>query len=156
MTTARCPSDLALEEVLLTPGESEHRAHVDGCAACQARLAEMRRQGEDFMRYVFPATVEAVEEAAAGGRRRRWIGWLAAVPALAAAAGVFLLVRQAGPPADYEGTKGGGGVGLAVFVQRASGVALAKDGERVPAAAALRSRARTAERRGCASHDKRM
>ena len=142
MTTARCPSDLALEEVLLSPGESEHRAHVDGCAACQARLAEMRRQGDDFLRTVFPATVEAVEEAAAGGRRRRWIGWLAAVPALAAAAGLLFLVRPAGPPDGYEGTKGGGGVGLAVYVQRTSGVALAKDGERVPAAAALRFQVR--------------
>jgi hypothetical protein len=140
--TPRCPSDLALEELLLSPERSAHRGHVDGCEACQVRLAEMRKQGEDFMRYVFPATVEAVEDAAEGGTRRRWLGWLAAVPALVAAAAVFLWVRPAGPPDDYAGTKGGGGLGLAVYVKRASGVELAKDGEKVPASAVLRFQVR--------------
>jgi hypothetical protein len=141
--TARCPSDLALEQLLLSPDASAHRAHVDGCAACQARLTEMRKQGEDFMRYVFPATVEAVEEAAAGGRaRRRWTAWLAAAPALAAAVAVFLLVRPSGPPEDYVGTKGAGGLGLSVFLKTGSGAELAVDGQKVPAAAALRFKVR--------------
>jgi hypothetical protein len=141
--TARCPSDLALEELLLSPHASAHRGHVDGCAACQARLAEMRRQGEDFARTVFPATVEAVEDAAEGRGGRRWLEWLGwLAPAFAAAGAVFLLVRPAGPPDDYAGLKGGGGVGLAVYVRRGSGVELARDGEKVPAAAALRFQVR--------------
>ncbi len=136
--TARCPSDLALEEHLLAPEASAHRAHVDGCTACQGRVAEMRRQGEDFVRYVYPATVAAVEDAAAA-RRPRWLGWgwLVALPALAAAAAAVLLVRPAAPPEDYVGLKGGG-LGLAVYLKSGAGVELARDGAHVPAAAALR------------------
>jgi hypothetical protein len=139
--TARCPSDLALEELLLAPEGSSHRAHVDGCAACQARLAEMRRQGEDFMRFVFPATVDAVETAA-DRPRRRFVGWLALVPALAVGAAAVLLVRPVAPPDDYVGVKGGGGLGLAVYLQTGAGVELARDGARVPASAALRFQVR--------------
>ena len=142
--TARCPSDLALEQLLLSPDPSAHRAHAEGCPSCQARLAEMRKQGEDFMRYVFPATVGAVEEAARGGPRRRWTAWLAAAPALAAAVAVFLLLRPAAPPDDYVGVKGAGGLGLSVFLRNGSGAQLAVDGQKVPAAAALRFKVRPA------------
>jgi hypothetical protein len=141
--TARCPSDLALEQLLLSPDTSTHHAHVERCPSCQARLAEMRKQGEDFMRYVFPATVGAVEEAAArGGPRRRWMAWLVAAPAVAAAVAVFLLVRPAAPPDDYVGVKGAGGLGLSVFLRSGSGAQLAVDGQKVPAAAALRFKVR--------------
>ncbi|HUL59102.1 MAG TPA: hypothetical protein VLU43_07505 [Anaeromyxobacteraceae bacterium] len=69
--TARCPSDLALEKLLLARGDPGAGLHVRSCGRCQERLAEMRRQGDEFFRYVFPATVRAVEEAAPARRRRR-------------------------------------------------------------------------------------
>lgn len=140
--TARCPSDLALEELLLDAAGSRHQAHVDACAACQARLTEMRRQGEDFQRFVFPATVDAVEEAAA--RRPAWdlVRWLAPLPALAAAAAVILLVGPGGPPEDYLGVKGGNSMGLAVFLEAGGGSHPARDGEAVPASASVRFKVR--------------
>jgi hypothetical protein len=144
--TARCPSDLALERHLLSPETSPLRSHLAACPHCAARVATMQRQGEDFLRYVYPATVEAVE--AAAGRpslRRAWRGWLGLVPLLAGAAAlIFLLARPAAPPDDYLGAKGGGPLGLAVFVAEGASPRLARDGEPVPAAAALRFRVRTA------------
>ncbi len=142
--TARCPSDLALEKLLLDPASTPLPHHLDGCARCQARLTEMRRQGEDFQRFVFPATVEAIEEAAA--RRPGWdlVRWLAPLPALAAAAAVILLVGPGGPPEDYLGVKGGNSMGLAVFLQSAGGPHPARDGEVVPASASVRFKVRPA------------
>jgi hypothetical protein len=140
--TARCPSDLALELLLAEPERSPSRDHAEGCADCQARLAEMRRQGEAFLQYVYPATVAAVEQAAA--HRPAWspARWLAPIPALAAAAAILVLARPGAPPEDYLGMKGGDGLGLAVYVQGAAGPHLAHDGEAVAAAAALRFKVR--------------
>ena len=136
--TARCPSDLALEKHLLDPEASPQRAHVDGCAACQARLTEMRKQGEDFMRFVFPATVDAVE-AAAEKPRFSLARWFAPVPALAAAAAILVVLNPGQPPDDYTGQKGGaGGLGLTVFVKDAAGVKSIRDGAEVRADASLR------------------
>jgi len=63
----------------------------------------MKRQGEDFQRFVFPATVAAIEEAAA--RRPAWdfLRWLTPLPALAAAAAVVLVVGPGAPDVDYTG-----------------------------------------------------
>jgi hypothetical protein len=140
--TPRCPSDLALEKLLLDPAGTPLAPHLDGCPRCQARLAEMKRQGEDFLRYVFPATVEAVEAAAA--RRPAWdlVRWLAPLPALAAAAAVILVVGPGGPPEGYLGVKGGNSMGLAVFLQRPDGPHPARDGEVVPASASVRFKVR--------------
>jgi hypothetical protein len=104
----------------------------------------MKRQGEDFQRYVFPATVGAIEEAAA--RRPAWdlLRWLAPLPALAAAAAVVLIVGTGAPPEDYIGSKGGNSMGLAVFLQDGSGPHPARDGEVVSAAASVRFKVRPA------------
>jgi hypothetical protein len=146
MTTPHL-SELALERHLLglDPPASPAAAHLQACPPCSARLAEMRAQGEDFARYVFPATVDRVEEAAGQGpRRSRWMQLLAPASALAAAAAVFLLVQpqpDAGGPA-WDGVKGEHGLGLSVFLAPAGGapVHVAREGERVSPAAALRFR----------------
>jgi hypothetical protein len=146
--TARCPSDLALERHLLAPEGSPLAGHLDACPSCATRLETMQRQGEDFLRFVYPATVEAVEAAAGSrwGALLRWRRWLVLAPALgAAAAAVFLLARPAAPPDDYLGVKGGGPLGLSVFVQEGGSARPAHDGEAVAAAAALRFRVRTAQ-----------
>lgn len=143
--TARCPSDLALERHLLEQDGSPHAAHVNGCARCAARLQEMRRQGEAFQQFVFPATVEAVE--AAAGKRRwslpRWL--LLGGPALAAAAAVAVfLIRPAGPPDDYLGVKGRGDLALSVFVKEGAAVRAVASGEAVRPDAALRFKVQAA------------
>lgn len=141
--TARCPSELALEAHLLEPERSPLSAHLAGCARCAARLEQMRLEGDDFARYVFPATVDAVEAAAA---RRPW--WrrpalVLPVPIVAALAAVLIFVGRSGPPEDYVGLKGGAeGVGLALFASGPAGAAPVPDGGAVGAGAPLRFRVR--------------
>ncbi|MBI5068785.1 MAG: DUF4384 domain-containing protein [Deltaproteobacteria bacterium] len=137
------PSELALERHLLDPAASAVKSHVESCQRCGTRLAEMKRQGEEFLQFVFPATVEKVEQAAEKGARRfSWIPLFAPVSAVAAAAALFLLVQPAsdGFPADYDGIKGRGGLGLSVFVNRATGVHCASEGEPVSASEQIRFR----------------
>ncbi len=134
-----CPSDLALEVHLRDTAASGLSPHLAGCERCRARLAEMERQGEEFRRFVYPATVDAV--VAAARPRRWWRSWavLLPVPALAAAA-VLLLVLPRGPSDDYLGVKGG--LALTVFTPSPSGSRALADGSEVPAAAALRFQVR--------------
>jgi hypothetical protein len=142
---ARCPSDLALEGYLLERDTSNVAPHVGSCERCKARIAQMEREGQEFLRYVYPATVARVEEAAAG-RRSPWRRWalLLPIPAAAAIAAVLLVALPgtrgpAGPPEGYVGLKGGGGsLGLTVFLGAAEGARPLADGEAVPAASALR------------------
>lgn len=146
----RCPSDLALESHLLDPRTSGLAPHLDGCAGCQARVAKMEAEGEEFRRFVFPATVDAIEEAAAP--RRGWFRLLAPLGGLAAAAAAVMLVlnvetpKSSGPAADYVGVKGDA-MGLSVFVGGESGVNAVPDGASIPAAAAIRFKVRPAA--GC-------
>jgi hypothetical protein len=133
----RCPSDLELERMLLgpTPGQppGEARptsAHVFGCPRCAARVAELRRLGQEFEDVVFPATVEAVVAASAPVPLRPRAVWL--VPALAAAAALALVVLR--PWSSRE--EAGGSLALLAYASTGSG-ALA-DGQGVPAGAALR------------------
>lgn len=140
MTPARCPSELALERHLLDPAASPLLAHVEACAPCRERVARMQSEGEDFRRFVFPATVGHIEDAARP--RRRWFS-LVLAPAgvvMALAATFVLFVRApSGPPADYEGVKGGP-ITLSVFTNGDQGVHALADGSNVPPAAALRFR----------------
>jgi hypothetical protein len=142
-------SELALERLLLgiDPAGSPAAAHLAACGPCEARLAEMRREGEAFAQYVFPATVDAVEAAAAvaddAPLARRLVRLLAPFSALAAAAAVFLLVQPGTGPSGpaWDGVKGEHGLGLSVFLEGAAApVHVAREGERVSPAAALRFR----------------
>lgn len=138
----RCPSDLRLEAHLLDPDRSGLGPHLEGCPGCRVRLEEMRRQGEEFRRFVYPATVEAVVERSRP--RPWWKTWpvLVPVPALAAAAALFLIVGPGRPPGDYVGVKGG--VALAVYAATPAGARLVADGAEVPSNAALRFQVRPA------------
>jgi len=137
---SRCPSDLQLEDHLLHPEPSPIAPHVAGCAACGARLEEMRRLGDEFRREVYPATVDAVVDAA---RPRPW-RWLLLVPAPALAVAVFaFLLIPRGPSDDYTGLKGGS-LAVSVFAEAPRGARALADGEQVPAGAALRFQVRAA------------
>jgi len=140
--TERCPSDLALEGYLLEPERSPLVGHLAGCDSCRGRLARMNEEGEEFRRFVFPATVEKVERAAEHARRPRWPFVLA--PTLAAAAvAIALVFRAPGPDPDYLGVKGRD-MTLSVFVNAADGARAVPDGAPVPAGAELRFRVRPA------------
>lgn len=121
-----CPSDYALDLLRagLMPADegAALEQHVDGCPACGARLAMMRRgfDGEpdvDPRRLLAGARRRAAEAAeAATPWWRRWAVWL---PALAGAAAVafFALRPVVGPVAPPDGVRTKGG--LALYVQLA-------------------------------------
>jgi len=139
--TRECPSDLRLEAHLLDSLASGLTPHLEGCAGCQARLRRMEAEGEHFSRFVFPATVDAVVDAARPARRTNWFA--AFVPAAAAAAAGFLIFLSPAPPADYVGRKGDA-LGLTVFLGAPDGARAVEDGARIPAASALRFQVRSA------------
>jgi hypothetical protein len=135
------PSVLKLEAHLLDPAGSQVAKHVETCGHCTEQLASMRAQGEDFMRFVYPATVQALEPK----RASRWslAGFFAPVAALAAAA-LVMIVHTApatdNPAADYVGTKGVA-LKLNVYAGLELGARALSDKDQVPANAALRFRA---------------
>jgi hypothetical protein len=138
--TPRCPSDLALEHYLLERTSSKFAPHVGACATCQSRVAEMEQEGQQFLQYVFPATVGKIEEAA-GAKRASWKRWLVVlpVPVAAAMAALLLVLPSKGPDDDYTGIKGGSGsIGLTVFLGAVDGSRVVAGGEAIPASAALR------------------
>jgi hypothetical protein len=138
-----CPSTLKLEALLLDrqhapvhePVRTPVAGHVAGCEDCRERLLTMESQGQDFMRYVYPATVDALVPQPA--RRWTWAGILAPAAALAAAA--VLLVAHRGPAPDYVGTKGVT-IKLNVYAGLEAGARILSDRDQVPASAALRFR----------------
>lgn len=133
------PSALRLEAHLLDPVRSAVSGHVEGCEDCRAHLLTMQRQGDDFMRYVYPSTVDALVPKTA--RRWTWAAVLAPLTALAAAAVVLVVNR--GPPADYIGTKGVA-IKLNVYAGLEAGARALSDKDQVPASAALRFRVQPA------------
>lgn len=150
--TPRCPSDLALELFLLQPERSPEAKHVSACPDCATRLARMKEEGDEFRQFVFPATVEAVEESMDRRsllsrlipERFHWRYLLAPVGALAAVA-MFFLVQPGGPPQDYEYGVKGSGMALAVFVNGTQGASAVPDGARISASAALRFKVQPAK-----------
>ena len=56
------PSELKLERHLLDPARSGIAGHVAECERCRGRLSEMQKQGEDFRRFVYPATLDKVTQ----------------------------------------------------------------------------------------------
>jgi len=133
------PSELKLERHLLDPARSGIARHVAECERCRARLSEMEKQGEDFRRFVYPATLDKVTRRRLKPLRALWL--------LAPAAGLatVLLVARSGPTADYIGTKGGPLI-LTAFVALPSGPKPVAEGDRVPASASLRFKIHAAGR----------
>jgi hypothetical protein len=95
----------------------------------------MEREGEDFRRFVLPATLDAVVEKNAPRRRSPWLWLLAAAPAAAAIA-LFISLRPGEPPEGYTGEKGG--MSLVAYVNAPDGAKTVRDGEAVRPSAALR------------------
>jgi anti-sigma factor RsiW len=129
------PSELKLERHLLDPDRSPIQEHLAGCERCRARVAEMEKQGEDFRRFVYPATLEEVV-------KRRWAP-MRALWVIAPAAGLatVLLIARTGPTSDYVGSKGGA-LALTAYAPLPSGAKALEEGEAVPAGASLRFRVR--------------
>jgi len=148
------PSALAMEAYLLDPERSGLSPHLDGCDVCKARLARMEKEGEDFRRFVLPATLDAVVEA---NTRRRFSfhfnGWYMAVPAMAAAAVLAVVVlpklgrQEEQPPDDYIGEKGG--LALVVYTSSEKGATTVPDGGQVNPSAALRFKVRPGNAKAC-------
>jgi hypothetical protein len=147
------PSELAMEAYLLDPERSSLSAHLGGCETCKARLARMEKDGEDFRRFVLPATLDQVVEA----NTRRGFSlnkWMMVVPAMAAAAALAVVIlpkpgveSEDGPPADYIGVKGG--LGLVVYTTSDRGATTIPDGGKVNPSAALRFKVRPGNLRSC-------
>jgi hypothetical protein len=133
--TTRCPSDLRLEAYLLDAGKSGLAPHVDACTACRVRLEQMAAEAEDFRKFVFPATVDAVIAAAAP---RPPLSWFAAFLPVAAAcaAGLLLLVKPV-PPEGFLAAQGEV-LSLQVFAQLPEGSRQLTNGELVAQSAPLR------------------
>ncbi|HSN92537.1 MAG TPA: DUF4384 domain-containing protein [Anaeromyxobacteraceae bacterium] len=128
-----CPSDLRLEAHLLGPAPSGLPEHLEACARCRERLARMEREGEEFRRSVYPATVDAVVAAARPRRRVRWTLLLPVPAAIAAVAALVLLLRG-----DVARTRGD--LGFAILAATPEGARPVEDGARVAADASVRFR----------------
>jgi hypothetical protein len=120
-----CPPDLALERLLLgeIAGSSSGgwTAHVAGCSRCGERLAEMRRTTEAYAASPAAAQLRRLLAAreASGEQRSLWQRWRlwVAVPALAAAALVLVMVARRPPLPGEAFTAKGAGV-MQLMVQR--------------------------------------
>lgn len=133
-----CPSELALEAHLLDPERAGVAAHLGACEGCAARLATMKDEGEDFQRFVFPRTLDAILEKAAPAPRRSLWRSLLVVPALVAAGlAVVVVATRSGPESGYIGVKGEP-LSLAVFAAAPGGARRIDSGAKIPAAAAVR------------------
>lgn len=137
--TGSCPSDLRLERHLMDPSTSDLSSHLSACEACRARLARMEADGEAFRRFVYPATVDAVTEAAGRRRAPAWIAALAAAGAAGALA--VVLIGRPSPAPEYVGTKGDA-IGFTAWLGSAEGARPLRDGDPVPPGAALRFQVR--------------
>jgi hypothetical protein len=129
------PSELALEAYLLDREASPVAPHVARCEHCRARVARMEREGEDFRRFVLPATLDAVVERNVPRRRRAW-KWLVAAAPVAAAVALFVTLRPGEPPEGYVGEKGG--MSLVAYVDAPGGAKTVREGEAVRPSSALR------------------
>jgi hypothetical protein len=129
------PSDLKLEAHLLDAAHSPVAAHVAGCDRCRARLQRMEGEGEEFRRFVYPATLAGLEQRPP----RRWVWVKFAAPVAALAAAVVVLVVRTGPPDDYSGAKGAA-FKLTVYAGLGESARALGDGDVVPANASLRFR----------------
>ncbi len=134
-----CPSDLKLEAHLLEGERSAVAPHVAGCDRCQARLQRMEREGENFRRFVYPATLEGLERPPRRSFSWTWLGLGLGAPVAALATAAVILLVRTGPADDYTGIKGGA-LRLDVYAALGAGARSLGDRDVVPASASLRFR----------------
>ena len=125
----RHPSELALEAYLLDRETSPVAPHLGGCEHCRARVARMEHEGEDFRRFVLPATLDAVLEKNAPERRKRWLWLLGIAPVAAVAALIVAILPSGEPPVGYVGVKGG--MSLVAYLGATGGAKIVLDGQAV-------------------------
>jgi hypothetical protein len=111
-----CPSDLVLDRLRLgeLDATSDAAAHVDGCARCARRAAELRAEARQFAEDpLVPLRAADVRARVRRGRLAAplWSGMLAAA---AAAAMLLLFVRERPPAAPSLRSKGRGALELVV------------------------------------------
>ena len=133
--TTRCPSELRLEAYLLDAEKSGLGPHVAACPACRVRLEQMAVEAEDFRKFVFPATVDAVVAAAAPRPSPGWFAIFLPVAA-ACAAGLLFFVTPV-PPEGFLASQGEV-LSLQVFAQSPEGGRQLTNGELVAEKAPLR------------------
>ena len=110
-----CLSDLQLDRLVAGELAAEvARAHLSSCAACRARVAELRRE---LAAFDVPAPWQAAPAPARARRSRRWIG-AGALATFAAAAGLVLMLVHAPPPPPVRLK---GGLVLELVARRSSG-----------------------------------
>ena len=130
----RDEDQVRLEKVSMGLALPAEAAAVQSSPEARAELDRMRAEDEDFHRFVFPRTVDAV--LASQERFQRALRWWPA--ALALAALVLAVLWPTAPAEDYLGLKGQA-LGLWVYpLDEAGAVVKVADGARVPAAASLR------------------
>ncbi|MCA2978374.1 MAG: hypothetical protein INH37_08830, partial [Myxococcaceae bacterium] len=60
--------DLLLLSALSTTDERDARGHLETCAVCQQRWAELNEDSQKFKQYVFPRTLPKVQARLEGSR----------------------------------------------------------------------------------------
>lgn len=124
-----------LEKVSMGLAPPAEAAALLASPEAREELDRMRAEDEDFHRFVFPRTVDAV--VASQQRLQAALRWWPAAAALAAL--VLVVLWPAAPADDYLGVKGGGALGLWVYTLDGAGaVVRVAEGGTVPAAASLR------------------
>jgi hypothetical protein len=134
-----CLSDLRLDQLLARELDAElersTRAHLEGCAACAARLAAIEAERAAFLAAPPPLRRPTKGAAPAKAARRRGLVYLfpgVAAAVAAAAAVVFLLRVPPKPPSESDadpGTRIKGGSRIGFYVKRGAAVAHGGPGE---------------------------
>jgi len=135
----RCPTDLAVEALLLSRPGAGVADHVESCPRCQQRVAQARQAGETFRSQIAPRALPSILARAAP--RRRAPIWLVLTPVpLAAMAALLLVVARTPrtPAEDYVGTKGE--LGFVVYASDGAGAVALSDGAQLGRTARLRFR----------------
>ena len=127
-----CLSDLVFDRLLAIEGSASAdpsaQEHLRGCAACRARLASLTKARDAFA--VEPPLVVPTPRS-----RRRW-AW--AVPCVAAAAAMLLLVHARLGQDGGETTRSKGASHIGFYVKRGESVSLGASGQRVGPGDSLR------------------
>jgi len=130
----RGDDQVKLEKVSMGLAPAAEADALRASPEAREELDRMRAEDEDFHRYIFPRTLDAV--VASQTRLQAALRWWPAAVALAAL--VLAVAWPASPGDDYLGLKGGA-LGLWVYTLDGAGaVVRVADGARVPADASLR------------------